>query len=741
MNSDAFFKVLCPQAQSGTADTQGSINITTVDPETGSQVNLSESDESHVAIDVTGTGHSTGGIAAGVDLPTSASLHLHGTLTLSGNQHVIQISSGSLSGGTSTGGTSTLDVTYSGTVDVDAMCVIGAGGVITETDTLSGHLQGTITGSSSNNDSVFRTSGNTNGNSASIDETMDQSGQVQGTFDVLESAQEVIVTNGDQLVSDTVTDSRIVHASIVTTIDETSSGTDVSTSVDDQTGLATTTTDEDLGGTAHTVITDVTDLTYTYSDSLSGIPTHTVTGGTTTDVQATNQIRHSQVNSWEGTDDQGVTHHNQQVIAQQITMTGHLTGVKSFLADGSSTDSSTGVQTANATQTKTMTGTLSSTDSTTGVVSTTQLNETFTISGLNASNVVTEQTIGTDGNVSGTPTKTNSGAADQTWTINDTTVQVNSSGVTVGTTTNASSGQNTIHLENGQAATQGTAAPEANNGGVPQGGNGGGGGGQSGSGGGLSQAEQDVLNILKSDVNKLSPGAGWNFNGFAVLDGIGIVAVFENSALGMSQYINATTGNVALYQYGEGATSVNQLDGKIIPIITKEQKLRDFLDEINQRHSNMQNMCTPVSIATNVVYINRLVPRNTRPNAGGGGNIFIDTGNRDRGAGTSPAKKFANTKEFQFADRVGFEDISEYRSLKADIARNGFKNNIIEYVEISGQKYVVRGNQRLQIAEDLGKADQLSFKKVELPFLGYLNEADVIEEAINIIHNRPRGTP
>ena len=102
--------------------------------------------------------------------------------------------------------------------------------------------------------------------------------------------------------------------------------------------------------------------------------------------------------------------------------------------------------------------------------------------------------------------------------------------------------------------------------------------------------------------------------------------------------------------------------------------------------------------------------------------------------------KIVNTKEFQFADRTGFEDIAGYRSLKANIAKYGLKDKVIEYVEINGQKYVVRGNQRLQIAEDLGKADQLSFKKVELPFLGYRNKADVIEESINIIQNRPRGT-
>ena len=103
------------------------------------------------------------------------------------------------------------------------------------------------------------------------------------------------------------------------------------------------------------------------------------------------------------------------------------------------------------------------------------------------------------------------------------------------------------------------------------------------------------------------------------------------------------------------------------------------------------------------------------------------------------SKSFANTKEFQFADRTWFDDIDSYRALKAEIARDGLKDKLIEYVEIAGQRYVVRGNGRLQIAEDLGLTEQLLFKKVELPFMGYRTEADVIEEAMNIIYNLARG--
>ena len=83
------------------------------------------------------------------------------------------------------------------------------------------------------------------------------------------------------------------------------------------------------------------------------------------------------------------------------------------------------------------------------------------------------------------------------------------------------------------------------------------------------------------------------------------------------------------------------------------------------------------------------------------------------------------TKALQFADRSWFEDIDAYRALKADIKQNGLKNPLIEYTEINGQKYVLRGNGRLSAAEDLGIADQLTFKKVELPFLDYRTPADI----------------
>jgi hypothetical protein len=79
------------------------------------------------------------------------------------------------------------------------------------------------------------------------------------------------------------------------------------------------------------------------------------------------------------------------------------------------------------------------------------------------------------------------------------------------------------------------------------------------------------------------------------------------------------------------------------------------------------------------------------------------------------------------------------RGLMADVKQSGLTNKLIEYVEIGGQKYVVRGNGRLVAAESAELTSQLQFKRVELPFLGYKTEADVLEEANNIIHNMARG--
>ena len=85
-----------------------------------------------------------------------------------------------------------------------------------------------------------------------------------------------------------------------------------------------------------------------------------------------------------------------------------------------------------------------------------------------------------------------------------------------------------------------------------------------------------------------------------------------------------------------------------------------------------------------------------------------------------------DTRRFLFADSSWFEDMAAFRELKANIKANGMKNNIIEYTEIEGEKYILRGNGCLAVAEDLGIEDQLIFQEVKLPFLGYRNETDVI---------------
>jgi hypothetical protein len=66
------------------------------------------------------------------------------------------------------------------------------------------------------------------------------------------------------------------------------------------------------------------------------------------------------------------------------------------------------------------------------------------------------------------------------------------------------------------------------------------------------------------------------------------------------------------------------------------------------------------------------------------------------------------------------------RKLLQDIAANGLKDTVINYVEIGGEKYVVNGNNRLMAARTLGITNELRFEKVSLPFRGFKTEADVI---------------
>ena len=64
---------------------------------------------------------------------------------------------------------------------------------------------------------------------------------------------------------------------------------------------------------------------------------------------------------------------------------------------------------------------------------------------------------------------------------------------------------------------------------------------------------------------------------------------------------------------------------------------------------------------------------------------------------------------------------------------------MINYVVIDEKKYILRGNGRLSVGEDLGIQDQFVFKEVELPFLDYKKPEHVWDEASRIPYNIPRG--
>jgi len=76
---------------------------------------------------------------------------------------------------------------------------------------------------------------------------------------------------------------------------------------------------------------------------------------------------------------------------------------------------------------------------------------------------------------------------------------------------------------------------------------------------------------------------------------------------------------------------------------------------------------------------------------------------------------------------------SGYRRLLNDIQNNGILNNVISFVPIGGANYVLCGNNRLMAARQLGLADQLEFEEVQLPFLGFQSEEDVINAAADFM--------
>ena len=60
----------------------------------------------------------------------------------------------------------------------------------------------------------------------------------------------------------------------------------------------------------------------------------------------------------------------------------------------------------------------------------------------------------------------------------------------------------------------------------------------------------------------------------------------------------------------------------------------------------------------------------------------------------------------------------QFTKLVNDIRENGIKNPVIDYVEINGEAYIVKGNNRVRAAEYLGKNKELKYNKVDFPVEG-----------------------
>ena len=444
---------------SGSSQSSGSLDLTAVDPTLGTQIVLHETDHSSGQFTFTGSDQLQGGVAAGNDLPTTEVSHFHLAGTVSGGSVISIGMSGNLSGGTTADLTQAMTSTYAGSTLFDSTYTSGSAGNGTEVDTFSGTFQATIDGNGSQNISTTRVSNSGNGNAVSISESDHQTNQLHGTINSSITGQATIVAVGGQITSDVESDTVTETGTLTFTTDDTSHMNDVTTSVDPVINMATTTTKLDNGSTNHTVTTLVPTSTAVHTEALGGTATDVVSGGANATTQSTYQGHLQETVAWVGTDAQGVTHHNQQVIGADVAINGTTTSQATFAADGSSSSQSTTQQTSQGTKTTTNTGTISSLDTATGLVNTTALNEIFTISGMTTATIGNVQSTDTSHTTTTTSTTTDSGTLNQGWQIHDSTTKTDSNGNTVATQATDDTNQNTLTLENGNLTSQGAATP------------------------------------------------------------------------------------------------------------------------------------------------------------------------------------------------------------------------------------------------------------------------------------------
>ena len=107
--------------------------------------------------------------------------------------------------------------------------------------------------------------------------------------------------------------------------------------------------------------------------------------------------------------------------------------------------------------------------------------------------------------------------------------------------------------------------------------------------------------------------------------------------------------------------------------------------------------------------------------------------------------KLKSADEINFADGMGkFTDSMDdkaFSRLVKSVKENGFTNPVVEYVEINGKAYIVRGNNRVFAAEYLGRIHELKFKKVDFPVpnTSWKNSTDVLNESGNVKRSRYRS--
>ena len=71
----------------------------------------------------------------------------------------------------------------------------------------------------------------------------------------------------------------------------------------------------------------------------------------------------------------------------------------------------------------------------------------------------------------------------------------------------------------------------------------------------------------------------------------------------------------------------------------------------------------------------------------------------------------------------------QFTKLVKSIQKNGLLDPVIDYTNIGGKNYILVGNMRTHAAKILGKTDELIFRKVNVPFRSYRNNAEVLEAA------------